>query len=492
MNILSKSHVIAFLVFWFFCSFGQDSNVNQPKKQPLVNIHSPQKKLMTTHNGDTVIVSPAYSTGAIVNPGKGWVLYGSAESQPKEILELASIGYTRYAWGDLEPKEGVYNWSKIDKDIKSWSDRGGKYAFGIRCASSTSSDFWISPKWVFDAGAKYSTFDLKDPKLPTEGSKGIKLVPVFDDPIFMAKLKNFIYAMGKRYDGNPNIAFIDIRSYGNWGEGHMHPFNKPDISPEKYQEHIQIHLNAFHKTLLQLPTGNKSNFDSVYAWALSQGIGFRRDGICGNSDGCEVTVCDGKMPSVFEFYGRYEMMESLGWWYGKKDEEGRGFTLESCIEIGKPSYCDLSRGGESGLNLLRKEPELIKKLTNRLGYHFVFNEVRYPKMLQAGKAATITITWENRGAAFIFVPAKVSYALVSSNGKIVRICDANNSKPALWKSDIPVTVTDIIEYADIRADNYTLAVGIRQPGDGFKPSIKIGVELNSIDNWYILGKIQIK
>ena len=60
-----------------------------------------------------------------------------------------------------------------------------------------------------------------------------EIEPVFDDPVFLAKFANFLSAFAKRYDGDPRIAVLDIRSYGNWGEAHTSPFGVPDIAPEK-------------------------------------------------------------------------------------------------------------------------------------------------------------------------------------------------------------------------------------------------------------------
>lgn len=439
-----------------------------------------------------MVVTPAITTKATVNPGKGWVAYGKAENQPKEVLAMVSLGYSRFVWGEIEPEEGIYHWEIIENAIKSWSDAGKQFAFGVMCASSHSKNFWTTPKWVFDAGAKYDTFELKEIKLTTQGNPGRKLVPVFDDPVFLTKLKKFVQALATRYDGNPNIAFIDIRSYGNWGEGHMYPFGKPDISAEKFKEHIRIHRDAFKKTLLQLPTGKHAEFLPVQDWAVSIGIGLRRDGICGNSDGSEVSGCAGKMAAVFEFYGNYEMMKGLGWWDGKRDKEGRGFRLVDCVETGKPTYCDLSRGGTSGLTLLKEDSLLVAKLTNRLGYHLLIKEISYPGRISAKKPAKISISWLNSGVANIFIPAKVSFALISKDGKIIEVCDAVSSKPELWQPDITVNVDDRLYFDTALAGEYTLAVGIRQPKDGMKPSIKLGNELNTIDGWYELGAISIK
>jgi hypothetical protein len=467
-----RTALLAFIIL-LICAFVQD----QGKQSNIKN--------------KIVVVKPVISDKAIVNPGKGWIAYGKPENQPEEVLSMVSLGYTRFQWGDIEPEEGVFHWEIIDNAIKSWSDAGKQFAFGVMCASSHSRGFWVTPKWVFDAGARYDTFELKNTKLSTDGIPGSKLVPVFDDPVFLKKLKTFINALAARYDGNPDIAFIDIRSYGNWGEGHMYPFGKPDISAGKFKEHILIHREAFKKTLLQLPTGKHAEFIPVQEWAVSIGVGLRRDGICGNSDGSEVSICAGKMPAVFEFYGNYEMMKSLGWWDGKKDKEGRGYPLADCVETGKPTYCDLSRGGQSGLNLLKEDSLLVRKLTNRLGYHLVITEAKYPEKISPGKPAGISITWMNRGVAKMFIPVKVSFALITKDGRISEVCESTMSKPELWNPDVEVTVEDIIQFKSTPSGDYFLAVGILQSNDGMRPSIKLGNKLKTTEGWYELGPIAI-
>ena len=41
------------------------------------------------------------------------------------------------------------------------------------------------------------------------------------------------------FDGDRRTAFLDVRSYGKWGEGHMHPFGDEPISADEYRHHIQ-------------------------------------------------------------------------------------------------------------------------------------------------------------------------------------------------------------------------------------------------------------
>jgi hypothetical protein len=486
MNIIYKVGLLTFLSSVLIPVNGQENQVN-PRK---INTPYERTKPLITYEGEIVVVTPAHSTGPIINPGKGWVGYGTPANQPAEVLNMVSMGYTRYSWGSIEPEEGKFNWDRIDNDIKAWADSGKTFAFGIMGASTHSRDFWVTPKWVFDAGAKYDTFNLNDPKLATTGIPGLKLVPAFNDRIYIEKLKKFINALAERYDGNPDIAFIDIRSYGNWGEAHMHPFGKPELTPDEFKKHIQIHRDAFKKTLLVVP-GGKKEYNELFDWAVSVGVGMRRDGILGNSNGSETARCDGKMPGVFEFFGNYEMMVERGWWYGK-GEKGYGYRLDECVERGKPSYCDLSRGGKSGLNMMKSEPVLVNELTNRIGYHFVLLEAKYPKVLSKAKPAGLSLTWENRGVAYIFIPVKVSYALLTKAGKVADICDATASIPSKWKSDTPVMVTDNVSFRNAPKGDYILTVGIRRPFDDMKPSVKIGIEQKSYDGWYELGPVKIK
>jgi len=78
--------------------------------------------------------------------------------------------------------------------------------------------------------------------------------------VFLTKIQAFIAAFGKRYDGNPNLAFVDIRDYGNWGEGHigMLGHNSKLVltsSASLQQNYLLPYVTAFPHTQL-VPDGN--------------------------------------------------------------------------------------------------------------------------------------------------------------------------------------------------------------------------------------------
>jgi hypothetical protein len=72
--------------------------------------------------------------------------------------------------------------------------------------------------------------------------------PFFDDPVYLEKLDAFLAAAARRYDGNPNVEFIDVGTFGMWGEGHTFMSSKQDtLAIQKL--HIDLHLKHFKKTL---------------------------------------------------------------------------------------------------------------------------------------------------------------------------------------------------------------------------------------------------
>ena len=72
------------------------------------------------------------------------------------------------------------------------------------------------PSGCKNAGAKGTFYKFGE----GPNDKGDSWDPDFADPIFLGKLDRFLAAMAARYDGNPNVAFVDIGTFGLWGEGH--------------------------------------------------------------------------------------------------------------------------------------------------------------------------------------------------------------------------------------------------------------------------------
>ena len=200
-------------------------------------------------------VRPQDTGEALANPGMGWVLhhydniafnYGGKLEPSDTVDDFPGVTtvYLRIAWSHLEPKEGRFCWSVLDTPAQRWHDKGKRISLRISCCESFMR--YATPAWVEKAGAKGHNFK------PGTGvdPNGPYWEPDYDDPIFLEKLDHFLAALAERYDGNPEVDFIDVGSFGVWGEGHTFWSTKIPYSAETIRTHIDLHTKHFKKTLL--------------------------------------------------------------------------------------------------------------------------------------------------------------------------------------------------------------------------------------------------
>lgn len=450
----------------------------------LLNVFSERKEPLLRFEGETVVVSPRPSTNVLVNPGKGWILYDlTPEKKSKESLALVDVGYARFDWAKLQPEENKLDWTALENAIQVWNAAGKRFAFGVMFANSSTKNQYVTPKWVFDAGA--SSRESKEVATPRQ------IVPDnWEDPIFLDKAKKFLTALAERYDGDPRLAFIDIRSYGNWGEGHLFPIGGQKISTNGLHAHVKMHLDLFKKSLLVLTWG-EALFNPIYDWAISQGAGLRRDGILGNSDGSELIRCGGTVPAVMEWHGSYKShavnKEATYYWGDKFEAELTAQTYRASA-----TYQNLGQWGEDSEVFLRERRPLIEELANRMGYHFVVNEARFPKTISSGTPCEIQISLENRGLAPITIPASLVFALVNAEGTPAASTPAPDLKLSKIKSDQTLVSRQTLRFQNVAPGDYFFAVGILRPGDGQTPSIRFAIENQNLKGWSLLGPVKVK
>jgi hypothetical protein len=75
--------------------------------------------------------------------------------------------------------------------------------------------------------------------------QGTNWEPDFDDPVFLQKLEHFLAAAGARYDGSPDLAFIDVGTLGAWGEGHTVPSTRRPYSSATALRQIDLYHKYF-------------------------------------------------------------------------------------------------------------------------------------------------------------------------------------------------------------------------------------------------------
>lgn len=98
-------------------------------------------------------------------------------------------------------------------------------------------------------------------------------MPDLSDPIFIAYAQKLLNALGARYDGNPNLAFVDIGMVGSWGNGTTQFTDVAPLlekyAPEQLNRYVDMHFSSFPKTpKIMLISGGNS-----LAWASQKGAG---------------------------------------------------------------------------------------------------------------------------------------------------------------------------------------------------------------------------
>lgn len=117
---------------------------------------------------------------------------------------------------------------------------------GFRITCSESWTRYATPAWVEAAGAKGYNFTPGKGILPD----GVFWEPDYDDPVFLQKLEHLLAALAARYDGHPDVAYIDIGSFGVWGEGHTWSSTAKAYPTSTLRRHIELHSKYFSRTPL--------------------------------------------------------------------------------------------------------------------------------------------------------------------------------------------------------------------------------------------------
>jgi hypothetical protein len=193
-----------------------------------------------------------YSPVRDANPLKGFVPF-SGDHGPDAIPHSMEFFYIPL--NDLMDGPSSFTWNPLDARLDAIADRGHHSVFRVFL------DYPKKPTGIPDFllhgpdGIAGTKDDLAMRSYSEFGNEGVSLSPNYDDPSLRAALLNFIAALGKRYDGDPRIGFLQLGLLGFWGEWHTYPYNgsggKPDwFAAASVQEEI---LTAFDHAFDRTP-----------------------------------------------------------------------------------------------------------------------------------------------------------------------------------------------------------------------------------------------
>ncbi|HNS21510.1 MAG TPA: DUF4832 domain-containing protein [Sedimentisphaerales bacterium] len=356
----------------------------------------------TLHADERVVVTRPPDTGdALANPGMGWVLhhydnvafhYGG-KLEPSDTVDDfpgATVVYLRIAWSHIEPEEGRFSWSVLDTPAQRWLDKGKQIALRISCSESFMR--YATPQWVEEAGAKGHNFTVGKGVDPN----GPFWEPDYDDPVFLEKLDHFLAALADRYDGNPEVAFIDVGSFGVWGEGHTYASTRLPYSAETIRRHIDLHTKHFKKTLLAANDdfASQDRGRGTIEYAARQGLTLRDDSIL--VQGGRNAYFNADFAPLFWEHAPV-VLESEH--FGPSRDRGNwkdGSQYLEAIEKYHASYASIHWWPRE---FLAENRDLVRKTNLRLGYRLQLVEASWPSEISVNGRFWFATTWRNAGVA---------------------------------------------------------------------------------------------
>ena len=371
--------------------------------------------------------------GPLTNPHKGFTVpteaawtfdpsfeYGPHGSLNNGAWNLVTYGSGYQQWNKLNPAKGVYDWSELEELLDALSAHNMGYALRvfpyspsfIQDNNTPEENYDWTPKFVYEEGAKKITARYKD-------NNANAVVPVWDDSVYLHYAKEFATALAAKYDGDPRIEYIDVRSFGEWGEWHVSNLDGSKMpSVEIQKDMLKHYASVFKKSLLVLPS---DGYGDVYTYALSLGITKRDDcliGIPGTADSL-VRAYEANMPTVAENCGGYAIMlnytDVIPGGYLKWTPE----RWVDAITTAHLTYYVLDQDfDDCGYRFYNDNKALADSMTKVIGYNFTVTQAELQSIADAANTmSSLNITVKNTGVAPCFFDVYLVAEFVDSTGK---------------------------------------------------------------------------
>jgi hypothetical protein len=322
----------------------------------------------------------------IPNPMRGSYRWYDRAPEPPGWPVLDS--YVRYGWRDLEPRRDQYNFSAIDRALAQAQARGGKFGFRVMAANSVEGGSDV-PEYLMERMRLGFWF-----KHPDGGSM---YAPDWNDADFLERTRALLAALSRRYADDPRLGFVDIGSYGDFGEWHVYqwryrpsPSGARPITPENAYALIDMYMDAFPNTRLVIPTVHSEALN--YAMSRSPRIGLRVDCLGEPTLGGAAKAISASAAAGERWQTAPVISELCG------PSPGDGYLENTDRQVEEFHVAMIGNGNFSSWERFsaREQAHLIRAY-KRSGYRFVPEDVTFPSAVRAGSSFSVDAAWSNVG-----------------------------------------------------------------------------------------------
>ena len=425
-------------------------------------------------------VQTPISDEEVVNPDRGFFRWNGNESAPVASKDH----YQRYNWSVFEKSEGEYDFSILKAEAEKAKldpDGIGTFSFGVRCVVQ---------------GINHAYPVYLDSKMGSWYSTSKKCwVPDWNNTYFLERLDSLVAALGHCFNKDPRIGYVEIRSYGNWGEWHLGNFEKPitpieEISTSTIHHLVDAYVKAFPDKQLILINNLIALDYAISIPGLKYPIGWRADNWSHlgfrkfeTSTLWSKAVDRWKVaPVIVEAYGNNKNNFSL--------------SLQQIIDYHISSIGNGNIGDWTSLSNGARDTMLLCAKTS--GYRNVLRSVCFPSKALAGQSIRFQAEWSNLGVAPAYRDWNVTYRICNSNGvllwSIPSKLDLRKLLPSydfITKNETPIVVEDeFLIPASTPSGNYLLEMMVSDPTLYFSP-LQIAIQGRKPNGAYIIGDIEV-
>lgn len=361
---------------------------------------------------DRVEVTPEPDLGYLTNPGIGWQ-HKPGMGTPLLPQTIRYPNREDISWRVLNPAEGVFDWDRLDRRLAAAAADGKQLSFRVYTMRGEGLGGHQLPGWVLDRGATLTDVGAPD----------------YSNCTYQRYWGEFVDALRQRYDGNDDIAFIDISGYGDfnewswrdeqtqwdqaWADAYADGTATPDdittIDGQARKRLADMFLGGtdgasrcrtaagvhrsvsytypgFQETQLVMPYAGIRQ-STQYVFTRRRDVGFRHDCL-GRADSTS-SVPDKVGPEIRRLWRRspivFEFCAYLGDDYLDQARRLLRITHGSVVH-------DNLEGSD-------RRPAAIRRLMTSVGYRFGLRRISYPAVATRGEAWSPSMRWANVGSA---------------------------------------------------------------------------------------------
>ena len=409
------------------------NSINIPTDSSTVPVSPSDSSTVQTEVSDTTKISYSLKpfSGPLSNPHKGFTVptggawtfvpefeYGPYGSLNNKAWDLVSYGSGYQQWNKLNPAKGVYDWSELEKLLNALAEHNMTYALRVLpyTPSFIKSDFppeeeydW-TPPFVYEMGAKKMQINLR-------GTDFRAYAPIWDDTIYIRAAKEFAKALAEKYDGDPRIEYIDVRTFGEWGEWHTsHILGSEMPADSVLFDMLDYYASVFKKTQLVLPS---NGFGEVYTHALKLGITKRDDGFIGipGRPDTLLRAYEANLPTIAENIAGYRTMLDYDDLIPGGSQKWTAERWVDAITTAHLTYYVLDQDNDCGYHFYNDNKALADSMSKVIGYNFRISNAELLTITDSKNTTnTLNITVKNTGVAPCFFDIYMVAEFVDSSG----------------------------------------------------------------------------